>query len=98
MCAESRRKRQLGCSAPISTDDFTTNGSHAVLVADVALGPRNSAFLLLGNWVGWLCIGVTIVLVVLAVTGRRTARSSIEKLAHGPAPACGRFICFPSRS
>lgn len=60
----------------INTDDVTTNGAEAVLVADVALGPRNSPFLLLGNWVGMLCVGITVALIVIATTRSLRRRGS----------------------
>ncbi len=63
----------------INSDDVSANGAEAVLVADVALGPRNSPFLLLGNWVGWLCVGVTVVLLVVAITTRRAVGSAVSE-------------------
>ncbi len=61
----------------VNTDDLNAYGGTAVLVADVHLGPRNSPFLLLGNWIGWLCVGITIVLIALAVSfGLRDRRES----------------------
>lgn len=68
----------------VNTDDLSANGGSAVLVADVALGPRNSPFLLLGNWIGMLCVGATIVIIVAAVTGTRWARSGEEPTPASP--------------
>lgn len=57
-----------------STDDVTTDGSSALLISDVALGPRDGPFLLMGNWVGMLCAGAGLVLIVVAIMVRAAAR------------------------
>lgn len=70
----------------INTDDVSANGGSAVLVADVALGPRNSPFLQLGNWVGMLCVGMTIVFIVVALTGGPWTRRRVEPTAASRPP------------
>ena len=61
-----------------STDDVSTSGGPALLVADVQRGPRDGPFLLLGNWVGMLCIGAGILLVVIALAMSLTAHRGRE--------------------
>lgn len=56
-----------------STDIVTTDGGSALLIADVQLGPRGGPFLLMGNWIGSLCIGASLVLIVVALTMTLTA-------------------------
>ena len=67
----------------VNTDDLTAYGRAAVLVADVALGPRNAPFLLLGNWVGMLCVGATVVLVALAAGTHLRGRRDVTP-THAP--------------
>ena len=68
----------------VNTDDLNADGGTAVLVADVALGPRNSPFLLLGNWVGLLCVGATLLLIVLATGTRLRGRRDVAPTPTPP--------------
>ncbi len=68
----------------VNTDDLNAYGGTAVLVADVHLGPRNAPFLLLGNWIGWLCVGATIVLIVLAVSAGLRGRRDVTTTQPPP--------------
>jgi apolipoprotein N-acyltransferase len=70
-------------------DDPSSSGRTALLVGDVQLGPRNSPFLTLGNWIGDLAIFGTVGLVAFGLiaifSDRRKARPRATRYASNEA-------------
>jgi apolipoprotein N-acyltransferase len=68
-----------------ATNDSSAAGATALLVGDVQLGPRNSPYLTLGNWVGELSIYGTVVIVgygiVTMISDRRKNRPRLAERA-----------------